>query len=177
MKIEDLYFIRLNKEKETIHFDCGDNDLNEFIRKDAWAYQQELLSVTYLFEDKQGNVLAFFSVSNDLLKDQDFEKWNNLSRKLPNRKRRKEYPSVKIGRLGVSLNCIGKNVGTQIMIFIKNWFTSENKTGCRFLLVDAYNKSEVINFYQKNEFVLLTEKDKERKTRLMYFDLIRMTTQ
>jgi hypothetical protein len=72
MKIEDLYFTRLNKEKETINFDCGDNDLNEFIRKDAWAYQQELLSVTYLFDDKQGNVLAFFSVSNDLLKDQDF---------------------------------------------------------------------------------------------------------
>lgn len=63
------------------------------------------------------------------------------------------------------------------MLFIKNWFAAENKTGCRFLLVDAYNKPEIISFYQKNDFVLLTEKDEDRKTRSMYFDLIRMIPQ
>jgi len=174
MKLEDLYFTRLNEEKETAQFDCGDDDLNDFIRNDAWVYQRELLSVTYLFEDAQKNVVAFFSVSNDSLKDMDYEKWNNLSRKVSNRKRRKDYPSVKLGRLGVSIDYKGKNLGTQVLSFIKNWFTYENKTGCRFLLVDAYNRGEVINFYQKNDFILLTEKDTNKKTRLMYFDLIRM---
>jgi len=174
MKLADLQFTRLHKEKETAKFDCGDDDLNDFIRNDAWAYQQELISVTYLFEEADKNVVAFFSVSNDSLKDQDFEKWNNLSRKVSNRKRRKEYPAVKIGRIGVSTDQSGKSIGTQVITFIKNWFTYENKTGCRFLLVDAYNKTNVISFYQKNDFVLLTEKDTHKKTRLMYFDLIRM---
>ena len=174
MKLSDLQFTRLHKEKETAKFDCGDNDLNDFIRNDAWAYQQELISVTYLFDDSSKNVAAFFSISNDSLKDQDFEKWNNLSRKVSNRKRRKEYPAVKIGRIGVSTNYSGKSLGTQVMTFIKNWFTHENKTGCRFLLVDAYNKPEVIKFYEKNDFIPLTEKDANKKTRLMYFDLIRM---
>ena len=66
-------------------------------RKDARNYQQELLSVTYLFEKKNGDLAAFFSVSNDALHDNDFERWNNLNRKVANRKRRKEYPAVKIG--------------------------------------------------------------------------------
>ena len=174
MKLSDLQFTRFAKEKETANFDCGDNDLNDFIRNDAWAYQQELLSVTYLFEDAHKDVVTFFSVSNDSLKDQDYEKWNNLSRKVSNRKRRKEYPAVKIGRIGVSINHKGQSLGTQVMDFIKNWFTYDNKTGSRFLLVDSYNKPEVINFYQKNDFVLLTDKDTHKKTRLMYFDLIRM---
>lgn len=174
MQLEDLQFTRLRQEKEITRFDCGDDDLNDFIHHDAWLYQQELLSVTYLFEDAQKEIVAFFSISNDSLKDQDYEKWNNLSRKVSNRKRRKDYPSVKIARLGVSVECKGKNLGTQVMLFIKNWFTYENKTGCRFLLVDAYNKPEVIRFYQKNDFVLLTEKDIHKQTRLMYFDLIRM---
>jgi len=91
---------------------------------------------------------------------------------MPNRKRRKEYPAVKIGRLGV--NTQHRGVGSEIIFFIKNWFTTENKTGCRFVLVDAYNRPELLRFYQKNDFMFLTEKDKEKKTRLMYFDLIRM---
>jgi hypothetical protein len=170
--IEQFRFVRLEAKSDTAGFDCGDNDLNDFIRNDAWNYQQELLSVTYLFEGSEGDVAAFFSVSNDALRDNDFEKWNNLSRKVANRKRRKEYPAVKIGRLGVSTKQRG--IGSEIIIFIKNWFTTENKTGCRFVLVDAYNRTEVVKFYEKNEFMFLTEKDAEKKTRLMYFDLIRM---
>jgi hypothetical protein len=170
--IEKFRFVRLNADSNTSAFDCGDIDLNDFIRNDAWNYQKELLSVTYLFEESNGDIAAFFSVSNDSLRDNDFEKWNNLSRKVPNRKRRKEYPAVKIGRLGVSINQRG--IGSEIIFFIKNWFTTENKTGCRFVLVDAYNRPEVIMFYQKNDFVFLTEKDTGKKTRLMHFDLIRM---
>jgi predicted GNAT family N-acyltransferase len=174
MQLQDLSFIRLADGKERAKFDCGDEDLNDFIHNDAWNYQKQLLTVTWLFEDIQENIIAFFSVSNDSLKDQDYEKWNNLSRKISNRKRRKDYPSVKIGRLGVSMEAKGQNIGSQIMLFIKSWFCYENKTGCRFLLVDAYNKPEVLRFYEKNEFILLTEKDSIKKTRLMYFDLIRM---
>jgi len=174
MNLKDLQFTRLSQRNETKDFDCGDDDLNDFIRNDAWNYQNELLSVTYLFENKQSEVVAFFSVSNDSLKDADYEKWNNLSRKVSNRKRRKDYPAVMIGRIGVSSKFKGNNLGSDILFFIKNWFTSENKTGCRFVLVDAYNNPQVINFYQKNEFTLLTEKDAEKKTRSMYFDLVRM---
>ncbi len=75
------------------------------------------------------------------------------------------------------------------MDFIKAWFRSdENKTGCRFIIVDAINKAEIIHYYQKNYFKFLysSEINEARAlginvkmlgenslhSRLMYFDLI-----
>ena len=71
------------------------------------------------------------------------------------------------------------------MDFIKSWFIDSNsKTGCRFLVVDAYNEPNPIQYYKKNDFEFLfstEEQEKEYmgksideilKTRLMYFDLI-----
>ncbi len=58
------------------------------------------------------------------------------------------------------------------MTFLKYFFIIKNKTGCRFLIVDAYNTPRVIKFYKKNKFILLTEEDKNKKTRSLYIDLI-----
>lgn len=42
------------------------------------------------------------------------------------------------------------------MAFIKDWFRHEdNKTGCRFIVVDAYNEDKVLTYYDKNGFVTL----------------------
>lgn len=70
------------------------------------------------------------------------------------------------------------------MSFIKDWFRHEdNKTGCRFIVVDAYNEEKVLRYYEKNGFVPLykTEtieklyydipQEEPLKTRLLYFDL------
>ena len=48
-------------------------------------------------------------------------------------------------------------------------FVNDNKTGCRFLTVDAY--ADVIPFYTKNDFVALDDNDTDARTRLLYFDL------
>lgn len=55
------------------------------------------------------------------------------------------------------------------MDFIKVFFTDKNKTGCRFIIIDAYK--DAIEFYQKNGFDFLTGEDESESTRLMYFDL------
>ncbi|MFT0159527.1 hypothetical protein ACMSFP_07565 [Bacteroides thetaiotaomicron] len=44
-----------------------------------------------------------------------------------------------------------------------------NKTGCRFLTVDAY--AAAVPFYMKNGFVPLNDEDVDSATRLLYFDL------
>ena len=46
---------------------------------------------------------------------------------------------------------------------------SDNKSGCRFLTVNAY--SDAIPFYEKNGFVPLNDADVHDETRLLYFDL------
>ena len=67
------------------------------------------------------------------------------------------------------------------------WFIEpNNKTGCRYLVVDAYNTEIPIAFYKKNgfDFIFSTEtqemeyrnikSDQQLRTRLMYYDLIRL---
>ena len=78
-------------------------------------------------------------------------------------------PSVKIGRLAVAKNYEGHDIVSDILNFIKIAFTNKNRTGCRFITLDAY--ADVVDFYLKNGFNFFTDKDKNDKTRLMYFDL------
>jgi GNAT superfamily N-acetyltransferase len=80
-------------------------------------------------------------------------------------------PAAKIGRIGVCAERKGGGVGTKILDYLKYSFTHNNKTGCRFLLVDAYSSDVVLRFYQKNGFRFLTDQDSQAKTRIMYFDL------
>ena len=168
--------VRFSEEANLAGFDCGDEDLNDFILNDAKKYAAELLATTFLFIDSKNTnkVVAFFSVANDKINYQDGQKpfWNKLARRIPNHKRRKSYPAVLLARLGVSSDYQGHNIGSQIIIFLKGWFTIRNKTGCRFLLVDSYNCERVINFYSQNEFQCLKD-DEGLETRSMYYDLMR----
>ena len=49
-------------------------------------------------------------------------------------------------------------------------FVIKNKTGCRFITVDAYLNA--IPFYEKNGFRMMNLEDDDPHTRLMYFDLM-----
>lgn len=138
------------------------------------TYMDNLYAVTYLFVHNESNkIIAFFSVSNDNLRDDGFVKgaWKRFNRKLPHLKRRKNYPAVLLGRLGICNEYRGNGIGSEILDFIKGWFRFENKTGCRFILVDAYNEPNVLAFYQKNGFSFLVAKDEKENTRFMFFDL------
>ena len=102
----------------------------------------------------------------------------------------RSYPAVLIGRLGVNTNSRliegeEQRTGNQLMDFIKSWFIdSGNKTGCRFVVVDAYNEPGPLRYYEKNDFVYLFSSEEQEKkftgleetaklkTRLIYFDLI-----
>lgn len=178
MELADLDFRELNSFIDLSSFDCNDSDLNGFLKSDSLDYQKQLISKTYLFTTTE-EIVSFFSISNDNLMDKGYENsiWNKLHRKtnIPNAKRIRQYPAIKIGRLGVSSSYQKKGLGRQMLDFIKNLTLKESKSACRFILVDAYNKPEVLNFYANNDFTLLLEDDTNEKTRIMYFDLIRLT--
>ena len=61
------YTIRRLRKNETIKsFDCGDEDLNDFIMNRAEGYNKAMLSVTYVFEHKMsGKIIGYFSLAND----------------------------------------------------------------------------------------------------------------
>jgi len=152
-------------------FSCGDRDLDDFIQNDAEQYGRQLLAVTYSYHLKDNGTylppVAFVSLSNDRLQINSTRK----SKKFVRAKHRKDYPAAKIGRLGVLKGMQGNSVGSSLIFLLKRLFITDNRTGCRFLTVDAYNNPRTINFYLKRDFLFLTQKDTDEPTRLMWFDL------
>lgn len=173
--IEKYRFIRLNENNVVESFDCGDQDLNDFILNRSAAYQKYLLSVSYAFANPDnGKILAYCSLANDKVAVTDFKdktEFNRFRRHhgFPNAKRLKSYPAVKLCRLGVDTSAKGKQIGTRILNYIKSIYAMENKAGCRFLTVDAYLGA--IPFYIKNDFQFMNAEDTDPHTRMMYFDL------
>lgn len=173
MAFENLTHLQLTADTIIKPFKCKDSDLNGFLIEDAKNYLTSKMAVTYLFEDKEKNItVAYYSLLNDKITFDPEQRsfWNRLNRTIANEKRRKDYPAVKIGRLAVAECYTGTGIGTEIIRFIKYMFAFGNRTGCRFITVDAY--AEATEFYLKCGFNFISEKDKGERTRSMYYDLI-----
>lgn len=177
---------RLTPEHVMLPFDCGDDDLNEFCVKDSYFYQKQLLAVTYYIESESETVL-FFSLINDKMSAIELSKsfWRKVKSSLPHEKHRRDYPAVKIGRLAVGkkFQSSDEHWGSQVIEFIKSWMVDNNKTGCRFITVDAYKQA--VPFYQKNDFDFMGKEEQQRfeadkdapennGTYAMYFDLSKL---
>ena len=174
---------------EKIMFSCGDKDLDDFFNHDAIKYEQQLLGKTYCFRLDSDNsmVVCAFTLSNSSIDARNLP--NNRRRKLteniPHEKTLSSYPATLIGRLGVDRKFRSKGIGAELIDFIKSWMLDpSNKSGCRYLTVDAYNNVSVLKFYEANGFKTLFSsemqekeyigfpQEKELKTRIMYFDLM-----
>ena len=174
-------------------FICENQDLNDFFANDAVLYSKHLLGKTYLLCLKENPqvIVAAFTLSNDSIRmtnklndesKNEFLRYANLENK-----RLRRFPAVLIGRLATNKAFAGKGIGTAVMDFIKFRLRYTSKTGCRFIIVDAYNSDATLHYYQKNDFKYLVEDERlEAKymgigvgrlplnTRLMYFDLLEM---
>ena len=175
-------------------FDCGHGDLNDFFINDSQNYSGQLLGKSYCFilDENPKEIVCAFTVSNDSIKMNPLpnNRRKKVNKEIPRDKQLRSYPAVLIGRLGVSDKFKRKGIGSELMDFIKFWFIdSENKTGCRFVVVDSYNEEIPLSYYRRNCFqFLLSSEEQEKeymgftenyklKTRLMYFDLIELSSQ
>ncbi len=172
-EIAKVYQIRkLSKDETIVSFNCGDEDLNDFILNESLHYRQARLAVSYVIEKRSTKqVVGFFSLANDKVSVSDFENKTDFNRfrkkRFINEKRLKSYPAAKICRLGIDISAKGQSLGTFILDFIKSYFVIDNKTGCRFLTVDAY--TDAIPFYLKNRFLPLSEEEDNEHTKLLFF--------
>ena len=183
-----------------------DTDIEEFFKSEYKDYNRQLLGKSYCFLTREDvpRLACAFSLANSSVRVDRLsnKKRNKINRGIPNAKRRSQYPAVLIGQLAVMDDFRGLDLGTKVMDFIKSWFIDpHNKTGCRYIIVDAVNQENVLKFYEDNGFKFIFDSDEEemnymsgidhgiwtkilkwlglkkadpiyRKTRLMYFDLI-----
>ncbi len=151
--------IRLLQEEDKpalSNFDCGDPDLNDFIREDAWLYRDAMFAQTWLFFDSD-RILAYASMVNDRiataqLSASKHEVLREVRQSLGKDPMKSgQIPAVKLARLAVAER--GSGIGSLFVASLCQLFASyDNRTGCRLMTVDAYNQPRVLNFYFNLDF-------------------------
>jgi GNAT superfamily N-acetyltransferase len=156
---------------------------------DAVRYGQQLMRKTYAFVDTLSlkDIVCAFTVSNASIFTNHLPnaRKKSIGRNLPWEKRDLIYPAVLIGRLGVNTAYKKRHLGSELLDYIKQWFIDpDNKTGCRYLIVDAYNQPVPLSFYEANGFRYMFSSERQEceyrnidsttklHTRMMYFDLM-----
>lgn len=152
-------------------FDCGEEDLNDYFRNDAIHHKNELITQTYYISSTEDSSfpIALIDFCNDSLKIKKIEEYQSLFSVKPY----PSFPAVKITRIGVARELQSQNIGTYALNMVKQMFTTNNRTGCRFLTVDAYNNSRTLNFYRNNGFQNIKQTVATGSTVAMFFDLKR----
>lgn len=177
--------------KNCVPFNCGMDDLNDFFANDAITYEKDLMGKTYCWLDNSNDrkIVAMITLANAGIQTTHLPSnpKRHINKAIAYNKQGRTYPAVLIGRLGVDKDYQGAQfrIGAQIMDFIKDWFISaDNKTGCRFILVDAVNDPHTLTYYERNGFKPLFRRESDEKafydiceteelrTRMYYFDLL-----
>lgn len=77
----NIIYRRLDEQDTVKYFDCGDEDLNDFIKNDAPLYYKARLSTSYILEDKQTEeVIGYFSIAHDRISLTDFPSNSSYNR-------------------------------------------------------------------------------------------------
>lgn len=146
-------------------FCSGDEDIDDFFINDAERHFRDGMAVTYKLEvNNYSTPIAFLSLQNDAIK---LKEEDRMRLGYPYR----STPAVKIGRIGVQIDLHRMGIGSVLIHIIKLFMKSDNRTGCRFITLDAYNKEWVLNFYKKNGFFFLKEPSLGMKTVPMCADI------
>lgn len=167
-----MELVRLTEDYPLHDFDCGDKDLNEFLLEDAKLFLAKRIATTFVIED-EGKIAAYFCLLNDKVSRTEItnSRWKMIRDSFPEGKRFRSYPTIKIGRFAVSQDYRGQHLGSWMMMIMKRiLWEHASYSSFRFLTVDAYLSA--IEFYRKNGFIELNQKDEDEHTRLMYFDML-----
>ena len=175
--IEELSFSLLTEEHIIKTFDCEDEDLNDFLFKEAIPYQKQMLATTFIVENSE-RTLGFYSLLNDSMqiKEELFSSKSQYKKfvggLLPHLKRHlKNIPSLKIGRLGVDKTYKGKGLGRILLEgIIANCIALNKEQACRLITVDAYRQA--FPFYERFGFQYISNNDENEEVRQMFLDLM-----
>ncbi len=137
-------------------FDCGIEEYNDFLTKEAEYYQQSGISKTHLLLDNAtGDVVGYFSLSAAAIRLTKAEKAHH-GMDVPFA----SIPVMKIGKLAVDKNYRDKlkGYGSFLVILARGYAIEMNSTNvaCKFIVVDAdlQYDNDTIKFYKKNGFLL-----------------------
>lgn len=143
-------------------FDCGDEDLNDFLKNDAGENQKNWLSAARILYDNN-KITGYFTPIADTLNREHVNETDRVEGYTYSK-----YSCIKLARLAVDKRYQKQGIGKELMIYV---FAIARKIvnydGGKSLTVDA--KNSAVDFYRKFGFVPVRSQ-KNADTIPMYAD-------
>lgn len=145
MKIEILQAHHQRKK-----FNCGQDDLNKFIKQYASQHQKSGTSKTYVTVDREAQVNGFYCLSSASI---GFDLVDTvLTKRLP----RYPLPCVVIGRFAVDQTFQGQGIGKLLLAHaLRQVSIVAQIIGVNFVVIHAKDQKAMM-FYQRLGFISLT---------------------
>ena len=140
---------RIEERDEVENFDCGDEPLNNYLKRHAWSNQEKSsIGVTYVAVDESAPqaVLGYFTLATASVPRAAFPK--KYVRGLPPY----DLPLVLLARLAVDERFAGRGLGHALISeAFRISLRVADEVGCRCIVTDAYR--DRISWYTKYGFV------------------------
>ena len=142
---------RLEESEEVENFDCGDEPLNNYLKRHAWTNQEKVsIGVTYVaFDDAAPyTVLGYFTLATSSVARDRLPK--KYVRGLPPY----DLPLILLARLAVDRRFTGRGLGHALLSeALKITLRVADEVGCRCIVTDAY--PDKVGWYARYGFVPL----------------------
>lgn len=157
---------RLEDRDDVENFDCGDEPLNNYLRRYAWSNQEKSsIGVTCVAvdEDSARLVLGYFTLAMASVPRESFPK--KYVRGLPSY----DLPLVLLARLAVDRRFAGRGLGDALISeAFRICLRVADEVGCRCIITDAYRNR--VGWYAKYGFVPI-EGGAESGPQRMFLDI------
>jgi predicted GNAT family N-acyltransferase len=142
-------FVPIQKKHNCAEFDCGNHELNQYLRKYAKQNDKKGIGKTYIAvkPSTAKSIDGYYTISTSTIEFESLSE--DTARKLP----KYPIPAILIGRLAVDLNCQGEGLGEELLVDALNRIVQiSEEVGIYVVRVDAINQ-RAKQFYLKYEFL------------------------
>ncbi len=152
MKIEIL-----DKKHKRDEFDCGNDQLNNYLKYQAGQDMKRKLSACFVLNESSTNqILGYYTLSNNSISLNSFTE--DIQKKLP--KSYKSIPTTLLGRLAINKEQQGKGIGKILLIdALKRSHDLSKEIGSFAVAVDPIDHDAEM-FYKKYDFIKLPDSGK-----------------
>ena len=145
----DFTVRRIEASDHAQGFDCGNPQLNEFLRSQAKQLQRRMFGVTYVavsLHHSPHKVIGYFTLANTSIPRDGLPE--SLLKKIP---RYQGLPAFLLARLAVDKEYHGKKIGEFLLSRCLEYCIAISKcSGGRFLIADA--KDSAVTWYERFNF-------------------------
>lgn len=136
---------KLRREHSLDSFDCGKDELNRFLKRQAWNNQQSHSAQTYVLA-KELSVLGYYSLAAGSVRHED------ATERVKKGLARHPIPVILLARLAVDVSLQGKGVGPALLKdALLRAASAADTIGARALLVHAKDDNAKA-FYENFDF-------------------------